>query len=695
VRQGLDGELDQRQEPGHHVDFTMYGAWQRALEEAFFGADSDGHPVVMYIGDEESASLQTRFALDVPLVEAVSRVVDCEAPQPYAAVEEFERSNRSDDGAPAVLPLLACSVIAATRMANDGQHRVSNYHDHLSQLLARRDGVLTSSKYLPIADMWQRLASWQLRWGAYRGLCTIPSPGDLPRNQARIGYALSQAVLNGADRQLLPRFFQVMRQRDSAAWPLPGAVLVRGARLWEQKGRFSAGFRRALEDAEIRHITERLLGNLANVWDGSEVYVQNGAPRAELLVSFESRRLGWLVRLPRLGALEYRLANGARLHRLGDTNYYSTDGVKLPDGGSLRAGVHLLGEGISVSRPASSLVVLRQDYSLDCRTSVDRFVPGEEHMILAAPEAAADVQAVLDLAASPGRRKEAGKLPWMPEGWSLHHGVVFDDAVTLKAAIRRVQGAVLALQPAPQYRAYLQGGLKIAPDLDRSLYLVGAEPDLVLPDGASGEVRLDQQAQEPPFNARGLPIPLWPQEMPAGRHRIEAEGSVMEFATAEAAPSLAAPATVVGFAVEGTRSGAFPAAVRAGTPVATGADFRGAGTGAVPRIALGQRGAEATLFVASDGRVWDIAVPDPPSWWSRLSVQPSDYYFEVELRGADGWLLQRRRGKWTARAAYPSPPRFRPAASHKPWVRAVLDAADACADPLWRSYVSFAQEAEL
>lgn len=267
---GLDHKLDEKQEPGRHVDFTMYEAWQKALEEEFFGPDSDGRPVAMYVGDEEAAALQSSFALDVPLVEVVSRLVEPGAHHPYAAIEEFDRSSRTADDAPAVLPLLACSVIAATRMANDGRHRATNYHDHLSQLLAGQDGVLTSAEYLPIADMWRRLAAWQLQWGEYRGLCTIPMSGDLPRNQARIGYAISQAVLNGTDRQLLPRFFDVMRRRDSAAWPLAGAVLARGAKQWEHRDRFSVGFRRALADTEIQTITEKLLGNLGKAWDGSE-----------------------------------------------------------------------------------------------------------------------------------------------------------------------------------------------------------------------------------------------------------------------------------------------------------------------------------------------------------------------------------------------------------------------------------------
>lgn len=230
-------------EPRQNVDFNPYAAWQKVLEEAFFSPAWDGHPVVMYLDDDEAAALQGQNGLEVPLVEAVRRVIRPDDPKPYESVEKYESSKHHDDHAPAVLPLLACSVIAATRMANDGVRRATNYHSHFAQLLGGTDGALTSAKYRAVAGMWQRLASWQHQWGAYRGICTIPSPGDLPHNQARIGFALSQAILRATDRQQLPKFFEAVRQHHGSAWPLPGAVLVDYLRAWGQAYHFSPGFR--------------------------------------------------------------------------------------------------------------------------------------------------------------------------------------------------------------------------------------------------------------------------------------------------------------------------------------------------------------------------------------------------------------------------------------------------------------------
>ncbi|MFM9453401.1 hypothetical protein [Streptomyces europaeiscabiei] len=674
------------------MDFTAYAAWQKVLEESFFSPAWDGHPVVMYMDDDEAAAMQRQNGLEVALVEAVRHVLSPDSPKPFEAVERYEGSQHQDDHAPAVLPLLACSVIAATRMANDGVRRANNYHSHFSQLLAGTDGVLTSAKYQSVAGMWQRLASWQHQWGAYRGICTIPSPGDLPHNQARIGFALSQAILRATDRQQLPKFFEAVRQHRGSAWPLPGAVLVDYLKIWGQTYHFSPGFRDAAEHSDFRPLVEKILGNFANVWDGSPHFVQHGVPRAELLVRYDNRKLGWLARLSRPGKEEYELSGGVLMRRLGESAYYSLDGLKLPDDRTLRGGLQLSGQGIVVGRPASSLVLLRQNNDLDCLTSVDRFIPGEQHMLMAAQEAERDVETVLARAASPGRRREPGRLSWMPQGWSLNHRVVFDDAVTLRQAIREVKGAMLAVQPAPQYKPYLQGGLPLAPKFNKHLYLSGGEPDLVLPDGATGDALLDGEPPEPPFPARGIPVSLWRRGLAPGKHRIEIEDTELSFLTAEEAPDAAQPGLVAGFAITGHRAGAFPVIGLVDAGLVRGALLDGAGQGAVPGVVFCRRGAEKTVLAAADGRAWEVSEPVTPAWWDRLPDAPSDYYFEIELRGRGGWILQFRRGEWKVEPANPEEPDFTPGPEHQGWAAAVLEAVDGSRDPLWQSFVRLAEE---
>ncbi|MFD8790954.1 hypothetical protein [Streptomyces vinaceus] len=673
------------------MDFSAYADWQEALEDAFFSEEWDGHPVVFYVDDLEAEALRTKFGISVPLTEAVRQVVHPGSSKPYRAVEEYAHERRNGTDAPAVLPLLACSVIAATRMANDGHRRASNYHGRFSELLAGKEDVLTSALYPSVAAMWQRLASWQVQWGSYRGICTIPSPGELPQNQARIGYALSQAMLRGTDRRLLPQYFDIMRRRSEAAWPLPGAVLVQGVKLWDNSAKFSQSFQSALCEPDLQPLIARLLGALANTWDGSDQYVPQGTPRGELLVRFECRRLGWLARFPRPGAEQYQMQDGVVLRRIGTTVCYSVDGLALPTDRSLRTGIQLRGEGVAVGRPASSLLLLRQDAVLDCRMSVDRFAPGEEHMILAAPDAARDVERVLERAASPGRSKEAGRLGWMPDGWTLHNRVVFDDAVALREAILETEGAVLGAQPAPQFKAYLEGGLRLAPGISKHLYLTGGEPDLVLPDGTSQAALLDGDAQEPPLVPRGKPIPLWSYGLGLGSHTVQAEDGQLAFATGDSAPGEVEASASVGFPIEDDRAGAFA------TESGCGGLLRGAGTGTTAglenrRVLLCRRGAEETLFVSSDGRAWRVAVPDTPAWWERLPEPPLGFRFEVQVPECGGWVLQLSRGAWRVEASLPMRPALRRGEDWRPWARVVLAAAGSGSGVEWDECVSLARE---
>ncbi|MFH9607113.1 hypothetical protein [Streptomyces sp. NPDC017448] len=675
------------------MGFAAYAEWQHALEQAFFSEEWDSQPVVLFVDEREARSLQQKYGVSVPLVEAVKQVVQPSSPRPFQAVEDYESSRRNGERAPSVLPLLACSVIAATRMANDGTHRANNYHDRFSELLADRPGVLTSQHYLPVAEMWKRLAAWQMRWRGFHGVCTIPSMEALPHHQARIGYALSQAVLRDSDRQQLLRFFNVMRARDEAAWPLPGDALVNGVSVWDYEAKFSTSFQHSLRDPDFRPLVEDLLAAIADAWDGSDVYAPHGSLRGELLVRFESKRLGWLVRLPQPGDPKYQLENGVTLRQIAATEYYMPEGLALPTARSLQRGAQLHGDGITVSRSAAPIVLLRQNVALDCRTSAERFLPGEDHMILSAPEAAPDVERLLRRAASPGRKKEPGRLSWMPDGWTLHHHVVFDDPVVLRSAILDTAGAVVGAMPAPRFKARLQGGLLIAPDISRGLYLAGGEPDLALPDSAPGSVFLDgRDLRSGPRTA--APLQLSACEPAPGRHTVQVEGSSLEFTTAESAPSLREAAVPIGFPLVGGCVKAY-AEHACGDTAIRGAAL-GAGLAEADAewpVLLCRRGADETLFLSADGRGWRVAEPDIPGWWERLPETPSGYCFEVRVPTCGGWIFQNSRDAWRLEAALPAFPNLKPDTHRGRWAQSVRAVADVGIGDEWEACVRLAQEA--
>ncbi|WP_018638293.1 hypothetical protein [Parafrankia elaeagni] len=686
------------------MDSAHYLEWQIVLEETFFNLDWAGQPVILYVDDDEAVAIQNEWGLETSLIEAVRQVVRLNSAKPYWVVEELIRAHGRQDAAPPVLPLLACAVIAATRMANDGVRRATNYHYHFSTMLAGQAGILTSAHYEVLVGMWEALAEWQLSWGTSRGLCTIPMRGYLPVNQSRIGYALSQAVLRDSDRQLLPRLFETLRQRGNGAWPQPGSVVASAALLWDQYDRFSRDFRLAVEDEATRPVVERLLDQFASTWDGSPALDRNGVPTADLTVRFENRELTWLVRVPRQDADRYDLPDGVRLHRIANTEYYEVRGLPAPDGGSLRTDICLVGETLALRRPPSPLVLLTENEALDCLSSVDRIAPNSDYMILAAPEAARDVEAVLNRAAAPGRAKAAGRLAWVPAGWTLHHGVRFDDAMTLRQAIRGVRGHLLAAAPAPRFRSTLEGGLRLAPELGRHLYLVGGEPELVVADrrpsdGAREtevEILLDRArlVLAPADDGWVAPVPLHDRGLPTGRHVVTVEDAELMFDTAEGAPDVVEPANVVGFPA----ANGYPMVVAAGKPVLRGAvltEVQGSTARQAdgsPDIALCRRGAQETRFVSADGRVWQIGEPAVPAWWSRLGPSSSvPTWFEVTVPVGGGWILQLREDVWRAEPVQPAEPEVPAPSGKRIWVQTVLGAADGSKDPRWQSYVRLAE----
>ena len=154
------------------------------------------------------------------------------------------------------------------------------------------------------------------------------------------------------------------------------------------------------------------------------------------------------------------LAGGIVLERLGDTAYYDVTGLPAPDANTLSRGIRRDGDGLVLSRPATSVLVLARDDVLGVWAGTDGFRPGEAHVVLAAPAARRDVQRLLDRAATSGRSADTGKLAWVPQGWSLHKPVVFNDTVTLRAALKEVQGAVGLLEPPVQFKLRLEGGLR-------------------------------------------------------------------------------------------------------------------------------------------------------------------------------------------------------------------------------------------
>ncbi|MCX5529772.1 hypothetical protein OG785_04245 [Streptomyces sp. NBC_00006] len=676
-----------------------YEAWQEVLAEEFFGRQHAGHPTLFYVDDDVEQELRHGYGLEEPLAQCVGKLLRQGTAEPYSALEghRWRKWHQDKVGVPAFLPLLACSVLAASRMVNDQNHRATAYHARFSALLTGDEKQLGSHHYEPVARMWQVLASWQHAQKGTRGVCTIPAPADLPSNRSRIGFAQSQALLSGADRSLLPKFFRLLREY-SATWPLPGTTLLAQIDIRGMEQQFSKGCRNALREEEFRPLLAKLIGNYAASWDGSDELVPTGSARAELLVRLDAGCLSWVARLPSAEQPERIELKDVVLQQLGDTAYYEVAGLPAPSADTLTRNIRRDGDDLVLSRPATSVLVLARDDVLGVWSGTDCFRPGEAHVVLAAPTAQRDVQRLLDKAATTGRSADTSKLAWVPRGWSMHKPVTFDDALLLRRALQEVQGAVGLLQPAAQFKLRLVGGLKLAPSLHAHLYLRGGEPHVVLPDVTEGTLLVDGK-ERPELSrtvAAGRPAPLAVLGLETGRHTVSCAGVEIEFATADQAVVEPKMTKVCGFTVvDGTAAASPSLLVEPTLPTGIiGADCAGAtAQDATAVVELCRRDADEVLFAASDGRLWTLDAPAPPDWWAeRLPGAPTALRFEADFQGVGGWLLERRGGRWEGRPVKPGTPK--PAGSGNPeaWARAVLTAQQASTEPSWAAYVQAAKE---
>jgi hypothetical protein len=679
-----------------------YQAWQEVLAEEFFGRQHAGHPTLFYVDDDVERELRHGYGIEEPLARCVGRFLRLRTAEPYSALDDYRwrRRQQDQDGVPAFLPLLACSVLAATRMVNDGNHRATAYHARFSELLTGHEQQLGSHHYESVSRMWQVLASWQHSQKGARGLCTIPAPADLPANRSRIGFAQSQALLSGADRSFMPKFFRSLLEHGTT-WPLPGETLLAQIEIRGMEQHFSKGFRNALPEEEFRPLLARLIGNYAASWDGSDELVPTGVTRAELLVRLDAGRLSWVARLRSADQKKrIELKGGVLLEQLGDTAYYEVTGLPAPSADTLTRGIRRDGENLVLSRPSCSVLVLARDDVLGVWAATDGFRPGEAHVVLAAPTAQRDVQRLLDKAATTGRSADTSKLPWVPQGWSMHKPVTFDDAVTLRRALQEVQGAVGLLQPPAQFKLRLEGGLKLAPSLGSHVYLRGGEPQVVLPDATEGTGTLLIDGKERPelenAVAAGRPVPLAVLRLEPGRHTVSYAGVEVGFATADQAVVEPKMTEVCGFTVVDGKAFESPSLLvehnlptgitGARCPSATARD-------AAAVMELCRRDADEVLFAAADGRLWTIGAPEQPDWWTeRLPDTPAPLRFEADFHGIGGWLLERRSGRWKGRPVNPAAPKSKSAGNSRAWARAVLNAQQASAETSWAAYVQAAKE---
>lgn len=675
---------------------TLYSEWQKVLASSFFGPRDDSSPAVLFVNDGIAVEMASGFGLPGSLADSVQALIAqdtrTKAFEPILEPARVQSRIRPDEP-PQTLPLLAATVIAATRMIGDGKYRSTNFFDRLAQFLTADRGYsqhyrdMLSSSFAPVAQAWRDLDTWLRSRHGRHGASTIVGSQANPW----IGYPLSQALMLESDRAAITQFFE--RAGLTPGSPASGERLAAQIQLWSQgRALLSRQFRHALEDRAGREIVIPLLADMATAWDG--VVRESARRRLSRLRLHLDRRLNptWVAEA--ISGSDDMIVCGAdgaeyRLLRHDEAPYYAglTDLVFRAE--ALEDGLRLHGNGIAAVFRPSPIIVFRQDKYLGGWVSAENTEPYEQHLLLVHTTAEAEIDRILETACPRAKKTPDNRLG--AQGWVWYQAVVLDEPEALAAS-----GSETArlLRPSSATRPILVGGLKIATSLGGANYLQGGEPDVFLPT-AGGDVRsvvvaLDGITET--LRATGFPFPLSTLDPPlaAGSHTVEADGVTLQFNTRTTSSGL--PAAIiadVGISIAGADAGrssesSETEAIRGAAVPGTSDEF--------PLIALARRRADRVVTIDHQGNTHTHEAPGAPQWAERMQDANGQLFFEVKISQPGGWLLELTGGRWRVTAVNPAPLDLG-SRRLRTWSATVTAAAEGSSHPLWAEYVAAARGA--
>lgn len=579
-----------------------------------------------------------------------------------AAHQQWQRGSQEEP--PPVLPVIAITVLAATRMRSDSQARSTNYYLRLAQALlpdadagaieTLRNSLREGGAFLDVVEMWRGLHAWLEAQNGTIGASTIR---DHPHLQ-RVGYPLSQALVRQSDRMALTRFFHALDLTPRAA---PDAGVVLGALdVWTAapQNRLSDAFMRALGDPDVRPLLAAVVEAHAQAWDG-RVLTSDGKQRIamRLSIDLDAWEVHWLFPIPSMGPAALTVLSLDGEHEVGLTEtaglrYYAAQGCPAVSPELLQSGMRLRGSEFSAEFPPSPVIFLRPDSQTGAWSSVSGMLPFEEHLVAIGGAHAGEFQQVLREAAVPGWRLIPQRGSALLPTYALFQNVRFTDAQALELVLSRLPGLRrMGVTPAVTPRARLVRGLPIATAISANHYLVGGEPDLLLPAGPDprlATVTLDGRRGQ--VQANGFPLELRRFISDAGRHVVNADGQELAFTTLEEGPDPAQPVGTanLGWTIAGLMTGSDHALAVIGARVASN-------IGMTPVLA--RRSRDESWLLHDDGRAEGAVEPAPPYFLTSTDIEIHSPYFEISAPPSARWLAQRRGARWQLTEIGPAAPK--------------------------------------
>ncbi|MER6066048.1 hypothetical protein ABT167_33755 [Streptomyces sp. NPDC001792] len=690
---------------------AAYKHWHEVLSAEFFGPDHTMRSTVLYLDDEIERDLAERIGTSLP--QAVADELNWGNPERplFSRIQSqcVAWANGGGTGPPPSLPVLALSVLAATRMASSDGMRSTNFYGRWAQLFGEQSGSYRANKlqhaFLEVAEMWEELDAWLERTCGLYGTSTVSTGAPY----WKIGFPISQALVRGADRQILTRFFAATRLRPKNPNQVSGRELLRRLRVWTA-GRNRGLSHRLLDEMENAAETGEalitsLLRRLADDWDGTLHEPERGHRRRahglRLVVADRGSRAEWLAEaVDGLPGAQVSLLGGRTFtlrKEYGDV--YGGLETLQPSPQQLANGVRLEGDTLVLEWVPQDVVLLRKHPHLGDWVSTEYFEPGEQHWILAADTAVHDVRTMVNALGARTVREAAGPVA----GWKLFKGVRAVSGTGLTLTLDRGGSHVHVLEPQVRQQAELSGGLRIAPEYRVGAgvaghYLRGGAPDLRLPAGEPPdglvEVVLDGRAERLRADPR-IPFPLWRVPLDEGEHRVGTAQSSELFTLHDWLHEGLPPGTgSLGYRCTGGTSAQRLAEADEGQRVIRGACIPD--TGAFPRTELVRRPVLEAVLLDPSGHVLKVRQRSAPAWMRQRGLPEEVLASCMEVEVPDGyvWLVYRTAARWSVRALAEEPdiPSPAPGEGDFAWAYAVLSAADRLRTPAWRDYVSAAGE---
>jgi hypothetical protein len=703
---------------------TTHDEWAAALCAWFFRPEH-AHSHVLYLVDD--VALEEIYAGNSgaglqSLVAAIRPKLRWRAPrQLFANIESTTRTWRraGGDGPPPCLPLLAITVLAASRMARSSDRSGHNYYLPFIELLDLEvdEADLITAYGESIPDLWTMLQWWlDEKHSGQLGFSTIVSDSHF----TRIGYADSQTLFHSSDSDKLTRFLKWLGLPPGE--PVADDELLTYFRLWAAvtKADLTTGAQAMLDEDERPRQLMDILRRTAAAWHGV-ARDERGRSEAAILLTLRT------FPRPSLGLVAERPPGFPTvLHAHHDDHaveLVSDDADELASGwyripfaltaAALKSGITIASKGRVLRLAPAQLHVLRKDPGLGSWASTDRLRPGEQAWLLVRNDIADRVEAFLRTHARPASSATA-RWSWVdrqglsPPGWRLVRDVIIDDAPAPAGE------GLEALRPRHQIRLSVRGGLPLP--LGSNVYLTEGEPDLWLPEGGDLAL-LDVTVDGLPQTTAGDLLHLCQLELDEGAHELHVGPISRAFSTQRTTgDAIPAVSKQLGHVVTRDEHATTPLTLDATTvsaapdavvivgatilePSATTATDDAATTTQRPLV-LPVAAKACILLGATPGQItWVPAAPAKPTWMEIADLQYR--VFEVTPSFPVVWVLTERRLAPTQTARLrsaqppgPVPPRDERTHPMTVWATTILEwqpAAEAAANALWDTYMDSAE----